>query len=244
MYAIQDAKFVGAKSSGSNFSFERLGTTCPHCGRSAWFDFDPPVDGHDVNKGPRAVRCPGCRKAVRFFTISPPHASKAGWLWADPSPGADHIHRGEIASALGNLHPALREAYDEAATTLAGGHASSATIQARRTLEGLVKHLLEDADQNVPNHPALGNLIRQLPTHIDLAKPLTDTAQAVREGGNLGAHYDTQVTATTELAGKTVNLVEAIVDYLLVLPKKVEELRALLGREPPGNIEASNPKEA
>jgi hypothetical protein len=210
----------------------RLGTTCPHCTRAVWFEFDPYLGTDDVNKGPRMVNCPGCRGAVSFYVISPPHSSQVGWLWAHPSPKTEHIHRGEIAAALGQMHPALREAYDEATATLASGHASSATIQARRTLEGLVKHLLEDADHKVTKRAALDQLIRTLANHLDLTKPLTDTAHAVREGGNVGAHYDAQITASKELAAKTVNLVEAIADYLLVLPKKVEELRALLEHEP------------
>jgi hypothetical protein len=61
---------------------------------------------------------------------------------------------------------------------------------------------------------------------------LTDTAHAVRQGGNLGAHYDVETVASKELASKTVDLLEAIADYLLVLPSKVEDLRALLERDP------------
>lgn len=143
------------------------------------------------------------------------------------------MRRGEIASALASIDPALREAYDEATTTLTDGHASSATIQARRTLEGLVKHLLQDVGQEASLRAPLNQLIKTLAKHLDLAKPLTDTAHAVREGGNLGAHYDVRTTATPDLARKTVELIEAIADYLLVLPQKVEELRALLEQDPP-----------
>jgi HEPN domain-containing protein len=144
------------------------------------------------------------------------------------------MHRGDIAGALGNIDPALKEAYDEATTTLASGHASSATIQARRTLEGLVKHLLQDLEGNTQLRRPLDQLIRTLSESLDLAKPLTDTAHAVRAGGNLGAHYDAETVASKELASKTIDLLEAIADYLLVLPSKVEDLRALLERDPAG----------
>lgn len=232
MYCVQDAELADTKKSGATLSFKKLGTTCPHCGRSAWFDFQSHVTRDDVNKAPRSVNCPGCRQVVRFFVISPPQPNQTGWLWAHPSPKTEHVHRGDIAVALGNMDPVLREAYDEATTTLASGHASSATIQARRTLEGLVKHLLQDVNQEVKPRSPLDQLIRTLSQHLDLAKPLTDTAHAVREGGNLGAHYDAEITASKELASKTVDLLEAIADYLLVLPGKVEELRTLLENEP------------
>jgi HEPN domain-containing protein len=232
MYCLQDAEFVDTKTSGSTFSFKSVGTACPHCGRSSWFEFDSHVSRDDINKAPRSVNCPGCRQVVRFFVISLPRTNETGWLWADPSPKTEHLHRGDIAAALGAIDPALKEAYDEATMTLASGHASSATIQARRTLEGLVKHLLHDINGQIPLRRPLDQLIRTLSEHLDLATPLTDTAHAVREGGNLGAHYDAEITASKELASKTVDLLEAIADYLLVLPRKVGDLRALLEREP------------
>lgn len=232
MYCVQDAEFAETRISGRALAFKRLGTACPHCGRSAWFDFDPIVGSGDVNQAPRSVNCPGCKGVVRFFILSAPVAHTTSWLWADPSPATEHMHRGDIAAALSRIDPALREAYDEATTTLASGHASSATIQARRTLEGLVKHLLQAADSKVEIRGPLDRLIRDLTTSLDLAKPLTDTAHAVRQGGNLGAHYDARTIATKELANKTIDLFEAIADYLLVLPEKVEALRGLLERDP------------
>lgn len=232
MYCVQDAQFGDTSASGSTFRFKKLGTTCPHCGRSAWFDFQSEVGRDDINKAPRGVNCPGCSQVVRFFVISRSIANKTGWLWADPSPETEHLHRGDIGAALAGIDPALKEAYDEATTTLASGHASSATIQARRTLEGLVKHLLQDREPKAQIHGPLDKLIRDLSNSLDLAKPLTDTAHAVRQGGNLGAHYDARTVASKELASKTIDLLEPIADYLLVLPEKVEALRQLLEQAP------------
>lgn len=157
-----------------------------------------------------------------------PKPRQQGWLWAHPSPAGDHRHRGDVADALGNISEALREAYTEATSTLAGRHWSSSANQARRTLEGLVKHLLEDHGYAMPDRPVLAHLLAALPKHVDLGKPLTDTAEAVKDGGNLASHYDALTTATPDLAVRMVELVEAMVDYLLVLPDMVDRLRTVL----------------
>lgn len=129
-----------------------------------------------------------------------------------------------MAAALADVHEALGQAYESAAAVLASGHASPAATEARRILEGLVKHLLIKNNYEVPERAVLSHLLKELSNHVDLARPLTDTAEAVKGGGNLAAHFDMNRTATSAMAKEALTLVEAMVDYLLILPRRVEAL--------------------
>lgn len=154
-----------------------------------------------------------------------PTSGKGTGFGSTRSPDYDHAPRGDVAECLAEVHEALGQAYEGAAAVLAGGHASPAATEARRTLEGLVKHLLERHGYELFNKTSLPPLLRELPQHVDLTQPLTETAEAVKDGGKLGAHYDMRVKATSARAREALQLVEALVDYLLILPKRVEALR-------------------
>lgn len=223
---------VGKTSrSGGEFRIHELGMACPKCGVSGWFDFnEEALSRQDVREAPRTKKCAACKSSLYFYLLAQP-AHDPGWLWVHPSPDHAHTPRGDVAAALARVHEALGQAYEGAASVLASGHASPAATEARRTLEGLVKHLLEDAGFELPPRPVLAQLLDKLTEHVDLAKPITETAEAVREGGNLGAHYDTKSMATPAMAREALGLVEAFVDYILILPSRVERLRRLLDEE-------------
>ncbi len=49
-------------------------------------------------------------------------------------------------------------------------------------------------------------------------------SHAVRKGGNIGAHFDLEKEPDKEAALAAIDLVEYLLDYVFVLPKKVEAL--------------------
>lgn len=230
MQAIRRFKTQKASKHDGKWTIPTLGTTCPHCGHGAWFESDPPLTKADLHSAPRSERCP-CGGAIWFYVIKPPQRDSGGWLFIDPPAPASSEHRVEVSEALESLAPALGEAYEEAIGTLLSGFPSAAVTEARRTLDGLVKHLLQDAGHALPDQPVLTHLLRELPEKIDLGRPLQESALAIRDGGNLGAHFDMKAKASPDLAQEAVKLVEALVDYLLLLPERVSRLRRLLEGE-------------
>lgn len=230
MQPVRRFKTQKASKQGGVWSIPAWGTACPHCGQGAWFEFDPPLTNQDAHDAPPTETCP-CGGAIWFCVIKPPQRDAGGWLYIDPPVPTAAEHRHEVTEALGALAPALGEAYDEAVGALVAGLPSAAVTEARRTLDGLVKVLLQRAGEVLPDQPVLTHLLRQLPEKIDLSRPLQESALAIRDGGNLGAHFDMQATATPELAQESVRLVEALVDYLLLLPERVSRLRRLLEGE-------------
>lgn len=96
-----------------------------------------------------------------------------------------------------------------------------------RTLEGVFKYLLPEKDQMA----TLARLIEQASTIVDLAAPLHTLSNAIRDGGNLGAHFYVEKEATEEIGRQMVELLDYLISYLYILPQKIQDLETKLGKE-------------
>jgi hypothetical protein len=120
----------------------------------------------------------------------------------------------------------LQEAYHEALQTFNAGVWPGAATLCRRTLEGAVADLL-------PSEDTAGDLASRLERVAksktdDLAKPLMALANAVRQGGNLGAHFTKGRRVTPEAAEALLNLTEYLLEYVYALPAMIEALQKKL----------------
>ena len=76
----------------------------------------------------------------------------------------------------------------------------------------------------------LAKLIEHTKANVDLAAPLTSLSHAIRDGGNLGAHFDMEKEPNESLAKQMVELLEYLISYLYVLPKEIADLESSLGK--------------
>jgi hypothetical protein len=97
---------------------------------------------------------------------------------------------------------------------------------ARRTLEGIFKYLVPEEKRGMP----LAKLIEQVRDGEDLAKPLALLSTAIKDGGNLGAHFDMEREPDQELARQMVELLDYLIPYLYVLPNEIKKLERKLDR--------------
>jgi hypothetical protein len=104
---------------------------------------------------------------------------------------------------------------------------AATAVCARRTLEGIFKYLLPEDKRKA----SLAQLIRVASDEIDLAAPLTSLSHAIRDGGNLGAHFDIEKEPTEVLARQLVELLSYLISYLYVLPKEIKKLEQIMGRD-------------
>lgn len=117
------------------------------------------------------------------------------------------------------MPPRIRRAYQD---TLASYNAhiwSATTTCARRTLEGIVGELVPDATPNA----SLAKNLKALSESVDLAQPLITLSHAVREGGNLGAHFDLKTDPDRDVARAVLDLVEYLLEYVYTVPAMVSE---------------------
>ncbi len=95
-----------------------------------------------------------------------------------------------------NIPEPLRRAYQSTVDAFNSKNYVATAVCCRRTLEGIFKNRVTDDKKALP----LAKLINEVRDHNDLAAPLSQLSHAIREGGNLGAHFDESLEPSKELA--------------------------------------------
>lgn len=115
---------------------------------------------------------------------------------------------------------AVRRAYQDTVAVFNSGVWGATATAARRTLEGIVGNLLPN------NRGTLAQQLRRLgeSESVNLAQPLTTLSNSLRQGGNIGAHFDLERDPDRETAGAMLDLIEYLIEYIYTLPKMIEEL--------------------
>ena len=124
------------------------------------------------------------------------------------------------------LERALRASVD----ALNAGNFPAAITSGRRTLEGIFKYRVpkEDWDKR------LYDLVEQVARDPKIAEPISALSHAIRAGGNIGAHFDMSSEPTEEVAQQIVVLLTYLIEFLYVLPQRIESLEVALGEPPTG----------
>ena len=83
--------------------------------------------------------------------------------------------------------------------------------------------------------PFFGRL-EKLSEPVDLAKPLITLAHAIRQVGNLGAHFDLRKEPDRDTVKAQLELIEYLLEYVYTLPGMIETVNHkvdALGEEEP-----------
>jgi hypothetical protein len=123
----------------------------------------------------------------------------------------------------------LRRAFVSTIEAFNSKNYAATAVCGRRTLEGIFKYLVPERDQKA----SLAHLIEQATKEVDLAAPLRTLSHAIRDGGNLGAHFDMEKEPTESLARQMVELLGYLISYLYVLPEEIKKLEQSLARDAP-----------
>lgn len=124
------------------------------------------------------------------------------------------------------LSTPLKRAYKSAVNVVNAAEWSASAVLCRRLLEGVTKAVLPEDEQKLP----LAKQLLELPKHRDLAKPILELADAVRKGGNLGAHFDLEKEPDREVGTLMLELCEDLLQYLFVLPTRIQNLHERIER--------------
>jgi hypothetical protein len=127
----------------------------------------------------------------------------------------------------------LQRSYESAVLALAAENYVATAVCSRRTLEGIFKYALPSDKQNLP----LAKAIEAVNESTDLSAPLRLLAHAIRQGGNLGAHFDAEREPTAELAQQMVDLLEYLIEFLYSLPRQITDLEEQLSSSPPAEVD-------
>lgn len=198
---------------------------CPFCGRHVTFalgEFN--LDGQR-NTMAASAQCPGCHQKARFWVIDPtPFGNTEGKecqaLCIYPKPSLNR----EPIEGMDKIPREIGKAYASTVNVYNAGEWTATAVCCRRVLEGIAKDLLPDDKQR----KALAQQLSDLPSEVDLAKPITSLADALRKGGNLGAHFDLDTEPDETTASQMVDMLEYLMKYLYVLPADVDSLHQIV----------------
>ena len=194
---------------------------CPHCGRKINFQMS-----WSLGRPPQSVlfcnsRCSGCKENVSFIYVGfneNTNNPKEGELFIHPEPRTRSALDGIFDSE--KFNSGLKEAYESSINVYNVGEWTATAVMCRRLLEGIAMQILPNEKKKLP----LGKQLEELPNHLDLQKPLLTLADALRKGGNIGAHFDLEKTPNENIATLMMDLLDYLIEYIYILPSRIEDL--------------------
>lgn len=119
-----------------------------------------------------------------------------------------------------NMPDPIKRSMTSAIDSFNNGNYTAAAVTGRRALEGMFKYLVPASDRG----KALYALIEQVKSSPDFSENLTKLSHLVREGGNLGAHFDEDREPDQEMARQVVEMTDYLSAYLYTLPETIKAL--------------------
>jgi hypothetical protein len=204
-----------------------ISSICPHCGDKGVISLRDQTDDLHRFAVASTGNCPGCSKPISFWAIRLERAPKnlvnnPASIYMYPE-ARSHYPNPDF---LADIPAPLSRAFVSAVEALNSKNYAATAVCARRTLEGIFKYLVPEDKRNA----SLAKLIEHTKATVDLAAPLTSLSHAIRDGGNLGAHFDMEKEPSETLAKQMVELLEYLISYLYVLPKEIADLESALGK--------------
>jgi hypothetical protein len=124
-------------------------------------------------------------------------------------------------SGFDKIPPMVGREYASAINVFNAAEWNATAICSRRVLEAVVQNLLPKELQKGRLFDQLGSL----QSNVDLTRPLTSLLDALREGGNLGAHFNLESEPDQATARQMLEFLEYLMRYLYVLPGDVKAFR-------------------
>lgn len=223
MYKLPDSAVVSHDNIDGMIRPSTLDVICPHCRRqvtvSVIWKTNSAHDG--VSYG--FARCSGCREQSKYFSVclDPPKKGEDDIpdVYMYPAPNVREPIPG--IESIDGLSDRLKEVYASAIRVYNIGEWPSASVACRRVLEGVTRASLPESE----HAKKLYHQIESLPDHLDLAKPIKDLAHQLRDGGNLGAHFDSEKEPNQETVSAMLDLLDFLVEYLHILPHRIQDLK-------------------
>ncbi|PHR52138.1 DUF4145 domain-containing protein [Cycloclasticus sp.] len=197
-------------------------TWCPHCNEKVTFTCTN--HQHDQHRAAvsSSANCPGCSHHVGVWSLGA-NGPESAEVYIHPNSGEPHAPK-DVASSISEP---LYRSYTSTIDAYNSGNYVATAVCCRRTLEGLFQGLLPECN-SVSN---LFRAITEVAESVDLAEPIRNLANVLRQGGNLGAHFDMEKEPDEEMALQMLTLLENLIDFLHVLPQEISNLEQLLDSE-------------
>ena len=225
---IIEEQCKGWTSDGSKKSWPgSIRAQCPFCGDWAVFTiYDYAFNSRSMIGSARSS-CGGCQGKPQFaFVFSETeNALRSGRPELILMFPGSKIHY-PLPDIPAVVPEAIRRTMVSTVETYNARFYDAAATSGRKTLEGIFKHLVDEKRRE----KRLYELIEIVGKETDFAEPITRLSDAVRNGGNLAAHFDINHEPNERLARQIIELVDYLISYLYILPDKIKELENYSGK--------------
>lgn len=207
---------------------------CPFCAEKVVFTLRW---SHEINENLTHTTgvCPNCDRScifavVKFAAVEDgSNKLKRGRLFVHPAPKIRQPIDG--FDKIDALTDGVKRAYLSAISAYNFQEWSLTATAIRRFLEGLAKTSVSKDDEGKDFYHQIDSLTKKI------GNALVDLAKELRRTGNLGAHFDLEREPNEEVATLMLNLVDFLIEYMFVLPNKVESLREKVSQlDPPNSV--------
>lgn len=228
MQLVPASSVCGWRMVGKARAPTAVSTVCPHCGEKGIFTLINYSDDPTRLAIAATGQCPGCKRRVQFWAVRHEQAPKdekdnpAG-VYMYP-PAKNYYASREFSP---DIPEPLQRAFVSTIDAFNSRNYVATAMCARRTLEGIFKYLVAEEKRK----SSLAKLIEDVTKELDMAAPLKSLSHAIRDGGNLVAHFDSEKEPSDLLARQMVELLDYLISYLYVLPNEIKKLEQSLGKE-------------
>ncbi|WHZ05181.1 hypothetical protein QNH48_11420 [Neobacillus sp. YX16] len=208
-------------------------------------------------KIPKSIQseCPECRNTIEFVINANFQSSKNGLLTESSCPSCkkstvfiimtkdghdegDHAdtyiydvqaskHLINHIESLPNIPKDLIRAYRSAINVHQTRENSATAVMSKRVIESILKHFLKEKSKGQP----LSQQLEILPNHVDLAKPIQSLCQLLAADESLNKMLELETEMDYETTSLLVDLLENIIEYLFVLPGKIEVTHSKIAKK-------------
>ena len=197
--------------------------SCPFCARVSTFATRGWQAIDDLGLRATRAECPACGESPTFVWV-PEGEGHALFVHPRPSTVRRPLQGVEKVS---EMQGALLRTYRAAIDAFNAGQWVAATVLGGRALEAITRELVPESERG----DTLPGQLVELLEHRDLEQPILVLAEALRRSRDLVDHFAGTEDPDPEAARNTLDLLDALVAYLFVLPDRVRRLRDHLAGE-------------
>jgi hypothetical protein len=223
MHQIPDSSIQSRFANGFARSVELI---CPHCHEKAIFEAHPWQE-HGRQIVATEMHCTRCDSELLLVQLLDELGTcKPASLFTYPAPGGRHSMPG--TQHLQALSGPLARSYDSALKLYNHAEWGASALTVRHLLENLAARLLPPDKRSLP----LTRQLDALPSEVDLGKPLQEISQLIASDGPFGRHFDDETSIDRVTAGHLLELAEQLIQYLVVLPGEMADLKSRIATAP------------
>jgi hypothetical protein len=194
-------------------------TFCPQCGKSG--EFMLKANFYQVKKtGVFAeANCSECKKQSEFIImlIDATENKEAEVYIYDPSASSDSMNRIERNK---NIPKDLVRSYRSALNVSQVQDNAATAVMSKRVLESILKNFIGEKIKGL----SISEQFDQLPKYVDLTQPLQALSHLVHPDSPFNKVLELEKDIDDEMAELIMELLEGLIEYLFVLPEKIESV--------------------